>query len=145
MTATGPILAAHDSEDLEVISTRLQDAVGKLGDLKYLPKKRRFVALFNRFKWESGQRGDLRIRTGLHFDSVLSVKSKNLKMGAPDAVVSLLAVKFTANAADDPAGQVELVFAGGGSMLLEVECLDAGLADVSGEWAARGRPSHEDT
>lgn len=145
MTTTGPILAAHDAEDLEVISARLQDAVGKLGDLKYLPKKRRFVALFNRFKWESGQRGDLRIRTGLHFDGVLSVKSKNVKIGAPEAVVSLLAVKFTPNAADDPAGKVELVFAGGGSMLLEVECLDAGLADVSGEWAARGRPSHEDT
>ena len=144
MTTTGPTLAAHDAEDLEVISTRLQDAVGKIGDLKYLPKKRRFVALFNRFKWESGKRGDLRIRTGLHFDSVLSVKSKNIKMGAAEAVVSLLTVKFTPNAADDPAGKVELVFAGGGSILLEVECLDAGLADVSGEWAARGRPSHED-
>jgi hypothetical protein len=38
---------------------------------------------------------------------------------------------------------VELVFAGGGAMMLEVECLDAGLTDVSGEWAARGRPEHE--
>ncbi len=144
MTTTGPILAAHDAEDMEVISARLQDAVGKVGDLKYLPKKRRFVAVFNRFKWESGQRGDLRIRTGLHFDSVLSVKSKNIKMGAPEAIVSLLAVKFTPNGGEDPAGKVELMFAGGGSILLDVECLDAGLADVGGEWAARGRPSHED-
>jgi len=28
-------------------------------------------------------------------------------------------------------------------MMLEVECINAGLADVSGEWAARGRPEHE--
>ena len=144
MKTHGPVLAAQDAEDLEVISTHLQDAVARIGDLVWLPKKRRFAALFNRFKWENGRRGNLRVRTGLHFDGVLSVKSRNLKHGAPDAVVELLAVRFTPNGADDPAGKVELVFADGGAMLLDVECLDAGLADVSGEWAARGRPSHED-
>ncbi len=144
MTTSGPVLAAQDAEDLEVISARLQDAVAKIGDLKYLPKKRRFAAVFNRFKWESGERGNLRIRTGLHFDGVLAVKSKNIKMGAPEAVVSLLAIKFMPKGDEDPGGQIELLFAGGGSILLDVECIDAGLADVGGEWAARGRPSHED-
>jgi hypothetical protein len=144
MTTTGPVLAAQDAEDLEVISARLQDAVAKIGDLKYLPKTRRFAGVFNRFKWESGERGNLRIRTGLHFDGVLGVKSKNIKMGAPEAIVSLLAIKFAPKGGEDPGGQVELVFAGGGSILLDVECLDAGLADVGGEWAARGRPVHED-
>jgi len=144
MTAKPPILAAEDAEDLEVISARLQDAVAKMKDLVFLPKRRRFVGLFNRFKWESGRRGDLRIRSGLHFDGVLSVKSKNLKHGAPEAVVSLLAIKYTPSGGDDPAGRVELVFADGGAILLEVECLDAALADVGGEWAARGRPSHEE-
>jgi len=143
MSGRGPILAAQDGEDLQVISARLQDAVARLGDLVYLPKARRFAALFNRFKWESGQRVNLRVRSGLHFDGVLSVKSRHLKRGAPDAVVSLLAVTFTPRAGDDPSGTVELVFAGGGAMMLEVECLDAGLTDVSGEWAARGRPEHE--
>jgi hypothetical protein len=143
MSAREPILAAVDGEDLQVISARLQDAVARLGDLVYLPKTRRFAALFNRFKWESGKRGNLRVRSGLHFDGVLSVKSHKLKRGAPDAVVSLLAITFTPKGEDDPSGTVELVFAGGGAMMLEVECLDAGLADVSGEWAARGRPEHE--
>ena len=91
MSGRAPILAALDGEDLQVISARLQDAVARLGDLVYLPKKRRFVALFNRFKWESGKRENLRVRAGLHFDGVLSVKSQNLKMGAPEAVISLLA------------------------------------------------------
>ena len=54
MTTTGPILAAQDVEDLEVISARLQDAVAEVGDFKYLPKKRRFVAIVNRFQWENG-------------------------------------------------------------------------------------------
>ena len=44
-----------------------------------------------------------------------------------------------------PGGTVELVFAGGGALKLEVECIDAGLTDVSGVWAARGRPEHEET
>ena len=89
-------LAAEDAEDLEIISARLQDAVAPLKELVWLPRKRRFAALLNRFKWEEKHRGaDLRVRSLLHFDGVLSVKSKGLKHGAPDAVVSLLAIRFT--------------------------------------------------
>jgi len=138
-------LAAEDAADLEVISARLQDAVAKVKDLVYLPKRRRFAAVFNRFQWEAGARqGDLRVQSGLHFDGVLSVKSSHIKRGAPDAVVSLLAIRFTPKGADDPAGVIELIFSGGGTLKLEVECIDAGLSDVSSVWAARGRPEHED-
>jgi len=145
MKQTDVTLAAEDAEDLEIVSARLQDAVAHLKDLAWLPKTRRFAALFNRFKWEDKRkRADLRVRALLHFDDVLSVKSKGLKRGAPDAVVSLLAIRFTPKSADDPAGTVELVFAGGGTIRLEVECLSAGLTDVGGEWAARGRPDHEE-
>ena len=145
MKQTDVTLATEDAEDLEIVSARLQDAVAHLKDLAWLPKTRRFAALFNRFKWEDKRkRADLRVRALLHFDDVLSVKSKGLKRGAPDAVVSLLAIRFTPKSADDPAGTVELVFAGGGTIRLEVECLSAGLTDVGGEWAARGRPDHEE-
>jgi hypothetical protein len=143
MKAPELTLAAEDAEDLEVISARLQDAVAPLKEFVYLPKKRRFAALLNRFKWEDGRRSaDLRVRSLLHFDGVLSVQSKNLKHGAPDAVVSLLAIRFTPKGGEDPGGEIELVFSGGGAMKLEVECIDAGLTDVSSDWAARGRPSH---
>ena len=142
----GLTLAAEDAADLEIISARLQDAVALMKDLVYLPKRRRFAALFNRFQWEADRKkGDLRVRAGLHFDGVLSVKSQNLKLGAPEAVVSLLAISFTPKGGEDPGGTVELTFAGGGAMKLEVEVIDAGLTDVSGVWAARGRPEHEDS
>lgn len=147
MSVRALTLAAQDAEDLEIISARLQDAVAPLRDLAYLPKTRRFAALFNRFEWEKSLRragGDLRVRALLHFDDVLSVRSNKLKRGAPDAVVSLLAIRFTPKSADDPAGVVELAFAGGGTIRLEVECLSAGLSDVGGEWAARGRPDHDE-
>ena len=142
MTAQDITLGAQDGADLEIISARLQDAVARIGDLVYLPKSRRFAALFNRFRWET--KDDTRIRSGLHFENVVSCKALNLKRDQPDAVVSLLAIRFTPKGDEDPGGEVELVFAGGGALKLEVECIEAGLADISGEWAATRRPSHED-
>jgi hypothetical protein len=147
MKTEGVTLAAQDAEDLAIVSARLQDAVARVKDLVFLPKKRRFAALFNRFMWEQAERkkkdGDLRVRAGLHFEGVLSAKSRNLKLGAPDAVVSLLTIRFTPKGSDDPAGIIELVFAGGGVIRLEVECIEAELQDIGSEWAARGRPAHQ--
>jgi hypothetical protein len=146
MTKAELTLAAEDAEDLEIISARLQDAVAPLKGLVWLPKKRRFAALFNRFKWEEKRKGaNVRVRSLLHFDDVLSVQSKKFKAGAPDAVVSLLAISFMPKGGEDPGGTVELTFSGGGAIRLEVECIDAGLSDVGTEWAARGRPAHDET
>jgi hypothetical protein len=140
-------LAAADAEDLEMISARLQDATAKLKDLAWLPKQRRFAGVFNRFRWED--RGAMRVRAGLHFDGVLSAKSQNMKRGAPEAVVSLLAIRFTPKSADDPAndpgGVIELIFAGGGVIRLDVECIQAQLSDLTAPWAATRRPGHEET
>jgi hypothetical protein len=143
---TRETLAAHDAEDLEIISARLQDAVARVGDLVWLPNSRRFGGLFNRFKWETAGKkagGDLRIRSGLHFDRVIAAKSNKVMQGNPDAVLALLALRFTPAGSEDPAGVVELIFAGGGTIRLDVECIEAELSDVSGEWAARGRPTHQ--
>ena len=137
----GLTLAAEDAEDLEIISARLQDAVAKVKDLVYLPKSQRFAALFNRFRWEGKQ--DTRVRAGLTFAHVQSVKAQNLRREAPEAVVSLLAIRFTAAGGENPGGEVELLFSGGGALKLEVECIEAELSDISGEWAALGRPAHE--
>ena len=146
MTARALTLGAEDAEDLEIISARLQDAVALVRDLVWLPKTRRFVAIFNRFKWESaedGGRANLRVRSRLHFDGVLAVQSHKLRRDVPDAVVALLAIRFTPKGSDDPAGTIEMVFAGGGTIRIDVECIDAGLSDMSGDWAALGRPDHD--
>lgn len=138
-------LLAQDDKDLEVIAAALQDAVARVGDFVWMPRKRRFAALFNRFKWEDakgGRRGpNLRVRTGLHFDNVLSVRSQNIRRGDPRAVVELLTIRFVAG--EEGAGTIELVFAGGGAIRLEVECIEAGLRDMSRPWAAHGRPMHD--
>src|ERR1700761_5338089 len=127
-------LAAGDADDLQILSARLQDAVAKLKNVTWLPRKRRFAAVVNRLQWEQG--GKTRVRAGLHFDGVLKVQSQKVKLGAGEAVVSLLALNFKANGGEDPGGVVELVLAGGGLLRLTVECIDAELADMTGSWAA---------
>jgi hypothetical protein len=142
----GVTIVAEDAEDLEIISAQLQDAVARVTDLVYLPKTHRFAGVFNRFKWEDAERytgRNLRVRSGLYFNNVLSARSYNLKRDNPYAIVSLLAIQFAPGADDDCGGVVELLFAGGGVMRLEVECLDAGLTDLSGPWSAQGRPQHQ--
>jgi DUF2948 family protein len=139
-------LAAADAEDLEILSARLQDAAGKLKDFTWLPKKRRFAAVLNRLQWEGG--GKMRVRAGLHFDGVLAVQSSKVKLGAGEAVVSLLALRFAPNSAKeneegDPGGVIEIILAGGGAIRLTVECIDAELVDMTGSWAAMGTPDHD--
>ena len=144
MTSKELTLAAEDTEDLEIIAARLQDAVTQVKDLVWLPKSRRFAGLFNRFKWEDTKgKKNLRVRARLYFDGVESVQSINIERSKPDTVLSLLTIGFMPNGADDPSGTVLLVFAGGAEIRLTVEAVDAGLTDVSGDWAALGRPDHD--
>ena len=46
-------LKAESADDLAVISSLVQDAVGKASDIAWMPKKRRLVILTNRFRWEN--------------------------------------------------------------------------------------------
>ena len=56
-------------------------------------------------------------------------------------MLSLLAISFIA--ISKPAGIVELIFSGGGTVLLDVECIEARLADIGGAWEATSRPVHK--
>ena len=65
----------------------------------------------------------------------LSIKTKlAIGFGAVVAIIlTLLAVEFEETA--PPAGVVTLFFAGGPVLRLEVECLEAELADLGPSWA----------
>ncbi|TIQ82995.1 MAG: DUF2948 family protein, partial [Mesorhizobium sp.] len=76
----------------------------------------------------------------LHFDRVLGAKTSGIARDKPDEVLSLLAISFVA--LDKPAGIVELIFSGGGAIMLDVECIEARLADIGGAWEATSRPFH---
>jgi len=139
-------LAALDEEDLKIISAHMQDALLKVGDMAYMPRKARFALVASRFDWPAhhkGEKAPRRARTGLHFERVLNVRSRNIRRQAADGVLSLLAITFTPDD-EPPGGTVELVFSGGGVIRLEVECLEAWMEDLGPMWDAASVPSHED-
>jgi hypothetical protein len=134
-------LLAADTEDLAVLSAALQDAIGKIGDIRYDAAARSLTLIVNRFRWEAGGRSSERVRAALQLGGVLSVQARKLRRDAPEALVSMLAVEFQPSEA--PGGWVSLVFAGGGDLRCEVECLDAALADVSAPWSTPRTPKHD--
>lgn len=138
-------LAAIDEEDLSVVSAYVQDAVLKVADLLYLPKEHRFALAMNRFTWEKedGRRPDHeRRRAALTFDRVMRVRTHGIDRGRPDAVLELLAVCFTGS--DLPAGRIALIFAGDAVVEIEVEVIEARLADLGTAWATHAKPRHAD-
>jgi hypothetical protein len=138
-------LVALDEEDLRIVSAHVQDAVMKVGDLEFLPSLKRFIVPMNRFVWEGKSRffrpRPQRRNSVLHFDRVLNAKTSGIASDRPAEILSLLAISFVPM--DAPAGIVELIFSGGGAIMLDVECVEARLADLGGAWQASSRPYHK--
>jgi hypothetical protein len=131
-----------DEEDLEVVSAHVQDAVVKAAEVMWRPQEKRLVLPLNRFDWEGARNGDAeyhRCRAVLRFERVLSCKCRQIDPGQ-DAVLNLLAVEFAET--DAPSGTVTLTFSGGAALRLEVECLEAELADLGPTWTAAACPAH---
>ncbi|HVG51498.1 MAG TPA: DUF2948 family protein [Xanthobacteraceae bacterium] len=138
-------LNALDKDDLEVISAHLQDAIVNVSDIIWRPSERRVVIGLNRFDWVGAQESipeNRRRLAALRFDCVKSFKSRDIDPAAKAVTLSLLAVDFADT--DVPAGQVTLTFSGGGAVRLEVECLEAELADLGPAWTTASRPGHPD-
>jgi hypothetical protein len=134
---------ALDREDLEVISTHLQDAAVKVADVLWRPEEKRLVIVLNRFDWCSAE-GDKpefrRCRSALRFERVSACKCRSVNPHGKDAVLNLLAIEFSET--DAPSGVVMLTFSGGGALRVEVECLEVELADLGPSWTVASRPAH---
>ena len=139
-------LVALDTDDIEVVSAHVQDAMVKVGDIFWQPREHRFMMALNRFDWMSAVDGKMdkadyrRCRTALRFERVNACKCRNLDQTDKDALLNLLAVEFSES--DAPAGVVSLIFSGGGVIRLGVECLEAELADLGEVSVAALCPDH---
>ncbi len=136
-------LLAQDADDLSVLSAALQDAVAKIGDIRWDAQGRTLTIACNRFRWETGGKKGERVRSALQFGDVAGVQARNLRRDAKGAVVSLMSIAFEP-AEEAPAGVVTLTFSGGGDMRVSVDCLDVALADVSDPWTTPRTPGHVD-
>ena len=137
-------LIALDRDDVEIISTHLQDSVLKVADIRWRPSEKRVVIAVNRFDWEAAQEDGpeyRRRRAVLRFDRVRNCKCRNIDCKNGEGVLNLLAVEFAET--DPPAGVVTLLFSGGAALRLEVECLEAELADLGPVWTTACCPIHQ--
>ena len=138
-------LRAETKDDLVVISSALQDAILKVGEIDY-DSKARFVSLrLSRFKHENQNVAE-RVQTGFRIDSVLGIKSRQIDRSDPEAFAVLLSVEFekSTQSKEDPSGVLQLIFAGGGEINIDIECIDLILADVSMVRATDKLPLHYD-
>ena len=128
-------LLAQDADDLVMISAALQDAQVKLADISYAPAARTVTFPLTRQRWEVD--GKEQVSCAVQFGDVLNVKARGLDR---DKTCSLMAVEFMENA-EPPGGHLLFLFAGCGELKVEVECVDAALADLSDPWPAEA-PDH---
>lgn len=136
-------LIALDGDDVGVFSAHLQDAVVDIVDVHWRPAEHRLVIGLNRFDWEAASSSSpqfRRRRAALRFERVLSCQCRNVEPADREQVLNLLALSF--DESDSPGGVVTLMFSGGKALRLQVECLEAELADLGPSWVTDHCPAH---
>lgn len=141
-------LGALDQDDLQVVSTLIQDAVFPASEMIWDASQRRFAILINRFRWEDRSLRDQsghaveRVQTVLCIDNVLGIASQGIELANKDMIFSALSLQFEPE--PDPGGTVLLTLAGDGAIKLSVEALEVRLKDVTRPYRALSKtvPDH---
>jgi hypothetical protein len=124
-------LIALDADDLAVISAHVQDAWVQTSDIVWRQGEKRLVIGMSRLDWEqtlAGETSPRRLIAALRFDRVLACKSRNIDLEAAPSALELLGIEFYP--AEAPGGSAVLLFAQGGALRLDVECLECELTDL---------------
>ena len=132
-------LIALDADDLAVISAHVQDARVAPSDIIWRQAEKRLVIGMNRLDWEqtlSGETQPRRLIAALRFDRVLACKSRNIDLATSDNTLELVGIEF--HETDTPGGSALLMFAEGGAIRLDVECLECELTDLGADELGTG-------
>ncbi len=133
-------LGAVTPEDLEVISSILQDGIFFVKDLAWLKKKRQLAVLINRFRWENKSVHTMkkttpeRVRSLLIVDNVLNVSSKGIDSSGRNAPLNLLKLDL---AQSKNSIFLTLLLSDFGAIRCEVEALELSIKDVTRPHKAR--------
>lgn len=152
-------LRAEDAEDLAVISACLQDALVSVGDLAYDRRTRTFVAIANRFRWESAggdRENEMRFERTLcavEFGGVEAAAYRGFERGDEKRILSLLAIRdATAPSDRAPVGAmprvtagvtIDLEFAGGATIRLSAAAIRCRVGDFGEPGQTARQPGHE--
>ncbi|MEH6546415.1 MAG: DUF2948 family protein [Sneathiella sp.] len=141
-------LIATDTEELGILSAALEGTITSPGEMSFSRSQRVFTLMGSRFMWEEVFREPKatdkrsRIRSGLLFTDVLSVKSYGISQDFPKEALELLSVLSFEK--ENAAAEIRLNFAGGGTVSLDVDCVNASLTDTGEAWSTKHKPQHED-
>lgn len=137
--STGLKLYAETEDGLTVLSAALQDAIAKVGDIRFDAQARTFVVRTSRFMHE--KKSAKRVQSGVQFENILSVQGKDIDRSDPQAYLVLLSIDFTADKTP-PGGEICLKFAGGGEVRLQAEYIEVRLVDYLQERDTDKHPLH---
>ena len=146
MATTQLKLMALDADDLAVISAHVQDARVRTSEIIWRQGEKRLVIGMRRLDWEQtlcGETTQRRLIAALRFDRVLSCKSRHIDLEAQDAVLDLVGIEF--HEGEAPSGSALLVFAQGGALRLDVECLECELTDLGADDPSTSDPGESGT
>ena len=131
-------LLANDADDLKVVASAIQDAILRVGDIRFDPVGRAVTLRLSRYRHEDPKPS--RVVSGLRIDGVMALQSAGVSRDTPDAYAVVLDASFAPT--DAPAGTLILTLAGGGRLRMEVEALDLTLADSGEARRSRNVPTH---
>lgn len=135
-------LAGADPEDISVLSALLQDAVVPIAEMVYIAAEARFAFVANRFRWEDADGEKVpgriyeRVRCGVTLDRVKAVRRHHFDQTRRSQVFVLLALDATPE-------YVDLVFAGGATVRIEVDRIVCHAEDFGEPWPTQWRPDHQ--
>ena len=127
-------LGAVTPEDLEVISSILQDSIFFVKDLAWSKKKRQVAVLVNRFRWENNSAYKMketnpeRVRSLLIIDHVLNVSSQGIDQADINAPLNLLKLDLNQSKSSI---FLTLLLSDFGAIRCEVEALELSIKDVT--------------
>lgn len=144
-------LRAQDEDDLQVVSTLLQDAIIPGEDMQFDRGHSRFIAVANRFCWEqpalegvTSETGDpvyQRSLCGLTISGVTRVLATKMPKDKTGVLFNLLALS---PAVHEGIPAIDLVFSGGAVMRLVSDKIDLVVEDIEPARPTISHPTHGD-
>ena len=125
-------LGAFTPEDVEVVSSILQDGVFCMKDLAWTKKKRKLALLVNRFRWENNL--PERVRTILIINNVLKISSQGIERTDMNTPLNLL--KLDVNQTKKGTF-LTLLLSEFGAIRCEIEAIEISMKDVTRPYIAK--------
>ena len=132
-------LGAFTPEDVEVISTILQDGIFCINDLAWLKNKRQVAVLVNRFRWENKSEyieknsPPERVKSLLIIDNVLNISSQGIDRSDSTAPLNLLNLDLKKTKKNI---FLTLLLSNFGAIKFELDAIELSIKDVTRPYKA---------